>query len=249
MAHGANGGEMVLHGQVNIAGSRESARPAVVSVVIIVATLLVHLFHHAQHHVVMIERETPARAHIAQHQAILKNLNRLLSGALSLAFRVVCVTFSTQVVHQLRHDGEDRHLPHDGRIPLAAHCNVQMSLLILRHGDLVRIEAIAPKEGEIPFWEVIHLFLHELYLLRGNHHLWHVAQLFFHQSGESLRINGVVAVKESVLNLCARILLQDVILTTEGISIVVGEVTDNLFHSFFLCCVFGKDTFFLAKIM
>jgi hypothetical protein len=101
--------------------------------------------------------------------------------------------------------------------------------------------------------------------------LWHVAQLFFHQSGESLWVNGVVAVKESVLNLCARILLQDVILTTEGISIVVGEVTDNLFHRFFLCCVFGKnsasrrqrklvcfveahpifgkDTFFLAIIM
>ena len=131
MTHGANGREVVLHGQVYVAGSRESARPAVVSVLVIVATLIVHLFHHAQHHVVMIEREAPARAHVSQHKTILENLNRFLSGAFSLTFRVVCVTFSTQIVHQLRHDGEDRHLPHDGRIPLATHRNVQMPLLIL----------------------------------------------------------------------------------------------------------------------
>lgn len=116
--------------------------------------------------------------------------------------------------------------------PFSAHGDIEMPVLVLRHRHLVRIEAVAAQEREIPFGQIIHLALHEGDLVFGYYHMGHQPYLFFQQFAESMWKLLSVAVEERVLDFRARIFLQHVILAAERICVVICEMLYDLFHYF-----------------
>ena len=105
-----------------------------------------------------------------------------------------------------------------------------MPFLVLRNRKFVRVEAIASKEGKVPFGQIIHTFLHESNLFFRDNHVGHITQLLVQQLGKSHWIDSFIAVEECIFHLSARIGLQYVVLTTERISVVIGEMLNYLSH-------------------
>ncbi|CRH68587.1 Uncharacterised protein [Chlamydia trachomatis] len=107
---------------------------------------------------------------------------------------------------------------------------MQVVLLVLADVHLGRVEAIATQKSEKPHGQIIHFALHEADFLLGNHHAGHIVDLLLQHLSKTFGILGVVAVKKSVFYLATRVGLQNIIETTIGVGIVIGEVGDDLSH-------------------
>ena len=96
----------------------------------------------------------------------------------------------------------------------------------------MRVEPVASQENKVPFGQIIHLSLHESNLFFCYGYLWHVAKLLVQQFSKALGINRTVAVEKGIFHFCPRIGLKNIILTTERICVVVGQMPDDLLHEF-----------------
>ena len=105
-----------------------------------------------------------------------------------------------------------------------------MPLFVLRNGNLVRVETIASQEREIPFGQIIDSPFHVVNFLFGDDDLRHIAQLLVDQLGKALGIDRVIAVKECIFYLSARISLKNVVLTAEGVGVVISKMMNYLLH-------------------
>ena len=136
-------------------------------------------------------------------------------------------------MHELRDDGEDGHLPHDGAPPLALDADIEVSLFVLGDGKLIGVEAVAAQEDiDEPVGEEGEGAGHEGTLLIGDGHLGQVLKLLTQQLVEPLGVACMMAVEELVLGFGSRILLQDVVHAGESIEVVVSEVCDDGFHGY-----------------
>ena len=174
--------------------------------------------------------EAAARTHISQNQPASEDVLHLPAGALLFEGRVVALQVSAQDVHELADAGEQGHLPHDGGEPFAVHADLEMTFGILLYVHLRRIEAVALQEGEVPQGQVHAVVRHVADFLIGDDDAPHVLHLLAQQLGEALRIDGGVAVYESVFDLRARVGLHYIVLAGKGVKVVVSEVCDELSH-------------------
>ena len=65
MAHCSNGDKVVSHRKINVARSCKTPRPRVKAAVVGVAALLIDLLHRTNNHILVVERHTATRTHIA----------------------------------------------------------------------------------------------------------------------------------------------------------------------------------------
>ena len=65
MAHCSNGNKVVSHRKINVARACKTPRPRVKAVVVGVAALLIDLLHRTNDHILVVERHTATRTHIA----------------------------------------------------------------------------------------------------------------------------------------------------------------------------------------
>ena len=104
-----------------------------------------------------------------------------------------------------------------------------------------RIELVTAQESEVPLGQIIHAMLHKGYLLFGYSHVLHQVNLLFHLLGKAFGVHGVVAIEEGVFYFGTRIGLQNVVLATESVGIVVGKVVDDWLHKYRFLWVFISE--------
>ena len=95
---------------------------------------------------------------------------------------------------------------------------------------LGRIKRVAAQKSEVPLRQIIHALLHESDFLFSDFHVAHQVDLLLHKVRKSLGIDRLVAVEERIFHLSTRIGLQNIVLAAESVSIVVGEMPDDLSH-------------------
>ena len=144
-------------------------------------------------------------------------------------------------VHQLGNDRQYGHFPHDGGIPFAANGYGELPIWGLFDMHFGRIELVTAQESEVPLGQIIHAMLHKGYLFFGYSHVLHQVNLLFHLLGKAFGVHGVVAIEEGVFYFGARIGLQDVVLATESVGIVVGKVVDDWLHKYRFLWVFISE--------
>ena len=174
MRHGTQAGDAFLHGEVDIGGAGEAAT--------LTASLLldlgIGLDEGIEDALLMGKREATTGTHIAQGETAMPHAAALLKGLLVLGFGIILFSITIEHVHELRDDGEDGHLPHDGAPPLALDADIEVSLFVLRDGELVGMEAVAAQEDiDEPVGKEGEGAGHEGALLIGNSHLGEVLQL------------------------------------------------------------------------
>ena len=229
--HGAQAGNLLLHGEVDIGGAGEAATLAVGGLL----DLGIGLDEGVDDALMVGKREAAARAHVAQGESALPYATALLEGLLILGIGIILGGIAIELVHELRDDGEDGHLPHDGAPPLALDADVEMSLGILGDGELGGVEAVAAQEDvDEPIGKEGEAAGHERALLIGDGHFGQVMQLLAEQTVEPRGVARPLTVEELILGLGTWVLLQDVVHAGKGVEIVVGEVIDDGFHGRFL---------------
>ena len=229
--HGAQAGDALLHGEVDVGGAGEAATLAVGGLL----DLGIGVDEGIDDALLVGKREAAARAHVAQGESALPYAAALLEGLLILGFAIVLRGIAIEHVHELGNGGEDGHLPHDGGPPLALDAYVEMSLGILGDGELGRVEAVAAQEHiDKPIGKEGEAAGHERALLIGDGHFGQVMQLLAEQAVEPCGVACGVAIEELILGLGTRILLQDIVHAGEGVEVVVGEVIDDGFHGLFM---------------
>lgn len=220
VGHRADGRQIVLHGEVDIAGAYELAGPL---------SGLVAVLHRTHEDILGLEGEAAARAEVAVGAACLKEAAGLLV-ALTVVGLIVDVVLSGDHIVELGHDGKDLHLEKDGVRPGTLDLDMQVALLVLpAFHPLTRI-AESLEIGEEPLGDVIALALHEGDLLIGDDHVLEHGHLLHHQLVESLGIGEVVAVDKAVLHLGAREVVDDGAAHGELVEVVVGEMRYDLSH-------------------
>ena len=178
--------------------------------------------------------EAPSGAHISERQSFGENLFCLLPGPLLLYCSVIPVKVAPLSVNQLGYAAQYRHFPHYCREPFPADIDVEMALTVLADAQLVGVEAETLQEGEVPEGQVLAVLPHEgdFFIVDGQfpEALQLIPQLF----GEALWIDLTVAVVEGVFDLCPRVGLEYVVLTGEGVQVVICKVFYYRFHKNFL---------------
>ena len=219
--HGAEALCAVFHGKPDIAGTGEDAGPFLG---------LIDFLHRPDNHLLMVETQAAARAHVAEGQAVGEYLHGLVPGTARFEFGIIGLKVALKGMHQFGYRRKDGHLPHDGGEPFAADLDVKVSLLILGDVYLLGIEAITLEEGEVPQRKEIAAVAHVVGLLLCTDYVLHAVDLLLEERGEALGIDCVVAVEERVLHFGAGISHQDVVLAGESVKVVVSEMGYNLFH-------------------
>ena len=96
----------------------------------------------------------------------------------------------------------------------------------------IGIELVSAQESEVPLGQIVHALLHKGYLLFGYSHVLHQVDLFFHLVGKTFGVGRMVTVEEGIFHFGTRIGLQNIILTTESIGVVVGKMVNNGLHKY-----------------
>ncbi len=130
--HGAQAGDALLHGKVDVGGAGEAAALAVGGLL----DLGIGLDEGVDDTLLMGKREAATGAHVAQGEPALPYAAALLEALLILGIGIVLVGIAIELVHELGDGGEDGHLPHDGGPPLAFDADIEVSLGILGDGEL-----------------------------------------------------------------------------------------------------------------
>ena len=140
------------------------------------------------------------------------------------------------LVHQFRNNREYGHFPHNSGIPFTTNGDGQLSFGTLFDVHFAGIKLVSAQESEVPLGQIIHALLHKRNLFVGYSHVLHQVNLFSHLVGKAFWVGSMVTVEEGIFNFGTGIGLQNVILATEGISIVVGKMIKNGLHSY---CFYG----------
>ena len=189
MAQGADGGEVVLHGQQHVGGTHETG----------LGELLLCLDEAADDKVLMRKGETATRAEVAELDAIADETDALGIGLLVFLLGIVSLKLAFQLVHEFGDGGQDGHLPKHGAPQQTGHLDVEMAFLVLAHLNLVGPHVETTQESEEPQREIVALLLHEMHFVVGDLDVAVKVELLAQFFSETLGIHGVVAVHECVL--------------------------------------------------
>ena len=176
------------------------------------------------------ERGAAAGTEVGEHAAGREQFLALGECAVVVVIVVEQLVLTCDDVVQLGDDGQHLHLEQNGVAPVALEGNVEMALSVLLHARPLRAVAEALEVGEEPCGHVAAFAAHERDLLIGDDDVLEHLDLFLHQVGEALGVDGVVAVDEGVFDFGARVVVDDGAAHRELIQVVVGEMVDNLSH-------------------
>ena len=126
VTHGANGGEVVFHGQQHVAGTHKTG----------LGELFLRLDEAANHQVLVFKGETATRAEVTELHAIANEADAFRIRLLVFLLGIVVFKLAFQFVHHLGDSGQDGHLPKHGAPQQARDGDVQVPFLVLAHLDL-----------------------------------------------------------------------------------------------------------------
>ena len=220
--HGAYRREVVLHGEVDVAGAHETSLPVVAALLAVLERL--------DDDILRLKGGAAPCAEVAVYASCREQLLALGVCALVVVIVVKLLVLSGNDIVELRDDGQDLHLQEYGVAPVALEGDVQVPFLVLRDVGPLRLVSEALQVREEPVWHVVALAAHEIDLLIGDDHVLQHLYLFPYELCEAFRVDGVVPVYEHIFYLCAGVVVDDGAAHAELVQVIVGEMSYYLLH-------------------
>ena len=221
VSHGAHRQQVVLHGQVYVAGADKPAGPLLA---------VIARFQGTHHGIFALERGPAAGTEVAEYTPGLQEPFALFAGLRVVRVVVEVLALAGHGVVEFRDDSQQFYLQQNGVGPTAFDVDMQVPLLVLTHLHPLVVVAEALQVGVEPGGDIAALPFHKLDFFVGDDDRVEHLYLFAQSLGKSGRIDGVVAVGKGIFHLCSREVVDYGTAHGKLIQVIVGKVGDDLSH-------------------
>ena len=233
VCHRADGNQVVLHRQIDIAGPDKLTAPLPAPVTV---------SHRPDHRLFRLERNAAARPEIAVHATGFQQADGFPVSLPVIILIIETAVFARHPVIKLGNNGQHFHFQQDGIGPTPFELHGQIPFFILPYCHPFATETVAFQVGVEPTGNVTAPPFHERDFLVRDDHVLQQDDLFLQLVGKTRRIDGMVPVGKPILHLSAGKIVDDRAAHGELIQVVVCKMIDNSFHtkSFCLISLFAK---------